>query len=267
MRLFRVMAQAQEEIMRSPFTDLLLEMAVVRMATLAPVLDSDELMRAISAAEKSTPPASGSSSREPASSQPAPARRIKVAGEVKADAPLKDDLAQAPASEPAADLPELRDFIRQRKAALAGFMEHGAALRLEGDVLQLTPRSDIYVRYLTDNRSTIAQLATELYGRSISVSIRQTSPGASPHPATTTPLAERVVTAPIRSEQAPAAENGKLSAMVETTPAAARANGAEREAAKKALYDDPVAKRIFEEFQGRLVDIKEGPPSKSPDRR
>jgi len=223
------------------------------------------LMRAISAAEKSAPPTSGGSPREPVQSQTAPARRIKVAGEVKADAPLKESLSSAPLSEPATDLPELRDFIRQRKAALAGFMEHGAALSLEGDVLQLTPRSDIYVRYLTDNRQTIAQLATELYGRAISVSTRQTSPSSGPQPVTS-PL-ERAVTAPIRPEQAPAAENGKLSAMAETTPAPTRANGAEREAAKKALYDDPVAKRIFEEFQGRLVDIKEGTPSKSPDRR
>ena len=55
MRLFRLMADSQEQILKSPYPDLLLEMAVVRMASLAAVIDADELLRAIG----STPPASG----------------------------------------------------------------------------------------------------------------------------------------------------------------------------------------------------------------
>src|SRR5579885_1494748 len=47
MRLFKLMADAQEQIMRSPYPDLLLEMIVVRMATLAPVMDADELLRVL----------------------------------------------------------------------------------------------------------------------------------------------------------------------------------------------------------------------------
>ena len=56
MRLFRLMADSQEQILRSPYPDLLLEMAVVRMASLAAVIDADELLRAIGSA---APPASG----------------------------------------------------------------------------------------------------------------------------------------------------------------------------------------------------------------
>ena len=44
------------------------------------------------------------------------------------------------------DLPELRDFIRSRRAALFGFMEQGAALQLDRDVLRIIPRNDIYER-------------------------------------------------------------------------------------------------------------------------
>ena len=47
MRLFRLMAEAQEELLKSPYPDLLMEMAVIRMAALAPVMDADELLRAI----------------------------------------------------------------------------------------------------------------------------------------------------------------------------------------------------------------------------
>jgi len=52
MRLFHLMADSQEQILKSPYPDLLLEMAVVRMASLAAVIDADELLRAIG----STPP-------------------------------------------------------------------------------------------------------------------------------------------------------------------------------------------------------------------
>src|SRR5271170_445174 len=130
MRLFRLMADSQEQILKSPYPDLLLEMAVVRMASLAAVIDADELLRAIG----STPPASGTppgsssggsggrtaAKPEPASSpQSSGARRLRVEGEVKADAPLRGESHDDGPRE----LPELRDFIRGRRAALAGFME------------------------------------------------------------------------------------------------------------------------------------------------
>jgi hypothetical protein len=50
-------------------------------------------------------------------------------------------------------------------------MEQGAALKLNGDLLMVTPRNDIYVRYLNDNRNVIADLASELYGRRIKVEV------------------------------------------------------------------------------------------------
>ena len=59
MRLFRLMADSQEQILRSPYPDLLLEMAVVRMASLAAVIDADELLRAIGADKTAAPPSSG----------------------------------------------------------------------------------------------------------------------------------------------------------------------------------------------------------------
>ena len=102
MRLFRLMADSQEQILKSPYPDLLLEMAVVRMASLAAVIDADELLRAIGSTPPAsgTPPASsggGSGSRGGAKPEPAPspqssgARRMRVEGEVKADAPLRSE--------------------------------------------------------------------------------------------------------------------------------------------------------------------------------
>ena len=85
------------------------------------------------------------------------------------------------------DLPELRDFIRSRRAALFGFMEQGAGLELNGDILIVIPRNDIYVRYLTDNRNVIADLASELYGRRIKAEITAHGAGAVAASAATAP--------------------------------------------------------------------------------
>jgi primase-polymerase (primpol)-like protein len=70
-----------------------------------------------------------------------------------------------------ADLPELRAHIRARRGALAGFMEQGAWLALEGDLLRVIPRKDIYIRYLNDNRDAIGELASEACGHKIRVEI------------------------------------------------------------------------------------------------
>jgi hypothetical protein len=72
---------------------------------------------------------------------------------------------------PVEDQTAFREYIRTKKAALAGFMELGARLELNGEVLKVIPRNDIYVRYLSDNKSIISALASEFYGRSIRAEI------------------------------------------------------------------------------------------------
>ena len=314
MRLFKLMADAQEQIVRSPYPDLLLEMIVVRMATLAPVMDADELLRALGGAGGGTPPAppsaasggSGSGMRAPARvPDPEPAsspgaRRLRVEGEVKADAPLRGAsaltspraAAAAPAAAPPpasvqprprvtsplasnavptpgngsaapdpADLPELREHIRARRAALAGFMEQGASLALDGDVLRVIPRNDIYIRYLNDNRAAIGELASEFFGRKLRVEVALNGSAAPPtvtDAGNPSDLRSRDAAAlspppsqPVASLPAPAAP----AAAMESTPQPAPNIATDRQA----LYADPVVRRIFEEFQGRLVDVRERP--------
>jgi hypothetical protein len=54
-------------------------------------------------------------------------------------------------------------------------MELGAELELEDDVLKVIPRSDIYVRYLSDNKDAISTIASEHYRRAITVEIAPVS--------------------------------------------------------------------------------------------
>ncbi|HZO82244.1 MAG TPA: DNA polymerase III subunit gamma/tau [Candidatus Binataceae bacterium] len=318
MRLFRLMADAQEQIVRSPYPDLLLEMAVVRMATLAPVMDADELLRALGAAggaaggiPPAAPPAAsgGSGARAVSARAPEPtgaalpaggARLLRVEGEVKADAPRRGASAATAAgiatppgaarlagSPPAAfsrpvaaptgaDLPELRDFIRARRAALAGFMEQGAALALDGDVLRVIPRNDIYIRYLSDNRGAIAELASELYGRKLRVEVSlDGEAGAAAAAAATAPVAEvaagrasaGAATAVAADADGPPEIGGRArgeEALPSSAKVEAEAQPRPAPIDRQALYADPVVRRIFDEFHARLVDIRERPAAAAP---
>ena len=78
------------------------------------------------------------------------------------------------------DLPELRDHIRERRAALAGFMEQSATWGSQGDLLRVIPRKDIYICYLNDNRAPIGELASDLYGRELRVEVSLNGNGAAP---------------------------------------------------------------------------------------
>ncbi len=320
MRLFRLMAEAQEQLVRSPYPDMMLEMTMIRMATLAPVLDAEDLMRAIGAAGGSgggAPSAGdGAAGGMPSSSQtsgstrtaslPASAPsetgatpvssgvavegsspkgmcRIPLQGDVKADAPRRAVLStvQAPAPSPppptgGGELPDLRDFIRSRRAALAGFMEQGSSLRIVGDVVTVTPRSDIYVRYLTDNRNVIAELASELYGRRIKVevagargtvaavedrlasasAVAADSPPAGAQHAPEEGGSRAAPTRPTAEVAADAPGGGGTPVSSPPTPAPSSAPRQTQPDARQKLYADPVVQRIFEEFDARLVEVK-----------
>jgi len=266
LRLFRLMAQAQEELLRSPYADLLLEMTVVRMASLAPVLDGEELARALAALGREGGPGGGPLGPPPGP-PPAPARRMRVEGEVQASAPARNPrpaVAPAPAarseeSAPVARsplaLPELRAHIRARKAALAGFMENGAALSLEDDLLRITPTSPIYLRYLADNRTAIGELAAEFYGRPMRVELAPIEPsgegagaaGAAPVPAPD---------ASARARSAPTQPSPSELLAPASSPAAPATPALDRDAVRRELFADPVVRQILDELEGRLVDVR-----------
>lgn len=224
MRLFRLMADAQEEILRSPYPDLLLEMAVIRMASLAPVMDADELLRAVGGASIATEP-------KPTPPQSTGARKLKVEGEVKATAPLRPP--DAPRER---EMPELRDHIRDRRPALAGFMEHGAGLSVADDLVRVVPLSDIYTRYLNDNRAVIAELASELYGRPMRVEL--TTNGA-------------IARAAGNAQRSAAVANGPNQSK-ETRDPAPSSSADER----RAIVSDPAVRKILEAFDARLVEVR-----------
>ncbi|MGH7864323.1 MAG: hypothetical protein ACREQB_04995, partial [Candidatus Binataceae bacterium] len=240
MRLFRLMAATQEELLRSPYPDLLLEMAVIRMASLAQVMDADELLRAIGAApaamEAKPPPRVSTQSGAADPAESTGTRKLKVEGEVKATAPLR-----APDSPRDREMPELRDHIRDRRPALAGFMEQGAGLSVTDDIVRVVPLNYIYTRYLNDNRAAIAELASELYGRPMRVEI-STNGAVAPAGG----AAERIVDV----------ESGPTQ-MTQTRDPAAASGAGER----LAIVSDPAVRKILDAFDARLVEVRKPDPT------
>lgn len=152
-------------------------------------------------------------------------------------------------------LPELRAHIRARKAALAGFMENGAALSLEDDLLRITPTSPIYLRYLADNRTAIGELAAEFYGRPMRVELAPIEPsgegagaaGAAPVPAPD---------ASARARSAPTQPSPSELLAPASSPAAPATPALDRDAVRRELFADPVVRQILDELEGRLVDVR-----------
>jgi len=215
---------------------------------------------------------------------------MKVEGEVNATAPAR---APSPAPVPSSsrptaplgagiaqgsmkpDLPELRDFIRTRRAALAGFMEQGASLAFNDDVLTVNARNDIYIRYLSDNRATIAELAGEFFARPIRVEVSSNgtvvstatakAPAATPSSSNGSAKPSAPEVAKIEPEPAPEIEP-RLTVVRDAPPTApitaappvdatpkSRAGGPED---RQAVLQDPEMRRIFDELEARLVEVR-----------
>jgi len=136
-------------------------------------------------------------------------------------------------------------------------MEQGAALALDVDLLRVIPRNDIYIRYLNDNRASIGELASEFYGRKLRVEVALNGSAGSIASGGAVAAPPEAMSAATPSSQ-PAGSPPPAAvpaASPESTPRPAPNIATDRQA----LYADPVVRRIFEEFQGRLVDVRERP--------
>jgi hypothetical protein len=173
----------------------------------------------------------------------------------------------------------LRAFIRARRAALAGFMEQGASLVLSDDVLNVSARNDIYIRYLSDNRATIAELASEFFARPIKVDVASNGTvvssatgkvsGATPAVAATSFAASngtaKTSELPRIEQPEPREAEPKLTIVRDPQPLASatppkvdaapksRAGGPED---RTAVLQDPEMRRIFDELEARLVEVR-----------
>jgi hypothetical protein len=191
---------------------------------------------------------------------------LRVEGEVKADAPLRVSAGD----DAVAELPELRNFIRGRRAALAGFMEQGAGLVLDGSILTVTARNDIYIRYLSDNRAVIAELASEHLGRPIRVELSNSVGAASRSKSANPPAANITATRELPAREIPAPQRvsrsiersseRSIESIREAAPAPAVASRrVATQEERNAVLTDPAMRRVFDTLDARLVELRMPP--------
>jgi hypothetical protein len=147
-------------------------------------------------------------------------------------------------------------------------MEQGAGLALEGSILTVTARNDIYIRYLTDNRAVIAELASEHLGRPIRVELSNAgvaaprSKSGNPPVATGNPPVASIVAAREISPtpQAVSKVYKPIERSIESIREAAPAPAAPRRVAtpeeRNAVLTDPAMRRVFDTLDARLVELR-----------
>jgi len=217
-RSFRLLLQTEAEVARVPYPKLVLDMAVIKLATLAPVLAGDELLRRIDAlaaggGTSSPSPQGGGSpttARTSSAGAPPPATR---------SVPLaRDGAATRPSASGAPTWEGFLDFVTKTKVTLKPYLEAAAAPDTATDTFALRLPAGYFHDYLSqkDQRDAVDQLATRYFGREIRVHV-------------------------VALEQAPAEKPSQP----DTADLHARALG------------DPIVKAAVEVFGGQVQDVRQ----------
>ena len=201
-RCFRLLMTTEGEVARSATPKLVLEMALIKLATLVPVLPADVLLQRLEAIEHSL--GSGTSggsagalaaagSVRPARPAPTPAppalpqRATHQSPVAPAAAP---DSGRRPAS-PGGSWDDFLSFVATEKVTLLTYLRASAPPVLDGPHLTLSVPPGYYYDYLAqkDHTALIEDLARRFFGRPLRVAVNASTSEAGsaappgPHPA------------------------------------------------------------------------------------
>jgi DNA polymerase-3 subunit gamma/tau len=197
-RMFRALLREQEDLAWAPQTGAVLEMAVVRLASLPEGEDAQALLARLDALERrlaEEPPASPGASRSrtggPGGGGPAPraGERSRGGGPASRSSPEPEDAPEEAADaveESAApaephlgpDAPlavvfdRLRVLARREDRALAGALDGGELVELSNERLCLALPNAFAARRLERRAPDLERLASRLFGRPVRVVVR-----------------------------------------------------------------------------------------------
>jgi DNA polymerase-3 subunit gamma/tau len=195
--LFRSLLVAHDEVARSAFPRLVLEMTLIRVARRKPILSVEEVLerlrvmeeRLLSGGAISSPSAAGEPASPPILQAEGQPDNPLTAENEEPDppAPTKSDKDMAGGEEKvaegfAAGIPKELDgvwkefvhFAKKKKPPFASLLEHGYPLALEKDSLQIGyPEKSFYLERMeeTDNRSLLGTLGSEFFKRPMRVQV------------------------------------------------------------------------------------------------
>jgi DNA polymerase-3 subunit gamma/tau len=181
-RMFRALLKEQEDLAWAPQPFAVLEMAVVRLATMATGDDVGELLARLDALERGLRGGSGGSgSGDKASSgskhRPAPraeterdpsAKESKAPDENAAPPPPSDGTLEA---HPAVVLDRLRGFIRSEHPGLFAALNDARLIDCDNQLLRVSVPEPFAAQRLRDRIETLESACAKFFGRSTRVEI------------------------------------------------------------------------------------------------
>ncbi len=182
-RAFRILQETDEEIGRSPYPKLVLEMALIKLAALVPLLPLDDVLGRIEELEvrlrRGGAPTPGgarpAASAEVTVRKAAPAPRSESAPVRAAAASAPTASAAAAPADPAAagSWEEFIGFVTRERPTLAHHLGTCELVKLDGPLLHIAAASGFRFDYLArrDHVSEIEDLAARFFGRELRLTV------------------------------------------------------------------------------------------------
>jgi DNA polymerase-3 subunit gamma/tau len=182
-RAFRVLLETEAEVARVPYPKLILDMVVLKLATMSPVLPADELLRRIDAARRG---GGGESAAAPAAPRPT----SRGAADKQTAAPQRPPSGGAPSAGEVIghSWEAFLEFVRRSKITLTPYLEAAMAPPLNDGAIRLRVPAGHFYDYLTSptNLAVLKDLAQKFFARSMHVDveagIQDVSAPAAPEP-------------------------------------------------------------------------------------
>ena len=182
-RMFRVLLEAETEIARVPYPKLILDMVVIKLATMTPVLPAEELLRRLDGAQRGGGNDDGGGARRAAS----PAGSEPVSHAQRRSAPSSAPTAAA-GNGNGGSWDGFVDFVRRNKITMLAYIESALAPQINGDMIRLRVPSGHFYDYLSapTNLNTVKDLAQKFFARAMQIGVEAytaaPAPAAEPEP-------------------------------------------------------------------------------------
>ena len=203
-RGFRLLMATEAEVARVSYPKLVLEMTLIKLATMAPVVPIDSLIDRLDELERRLLRPSGTPAAAP---RPDPAQRpsrrevashraTPPAAPPPPDEPPKDLAGEAPFAEeetsatpPARSWQDFLATVAKEKVTLLPYLQKSEPPRLDGPELALAVPPGYYYDYLAqrDHAQLVEELARRFFGRPYRVAVRAVDPSSAAAPTTAAP--------------------------------------------------------------------------------
>ncbi|HYD47566.1 MAG TPA: hypothetical protein VEB21_04430, partial [Terriglobales bacterium] len=208
-RSFRVLLDTEAELARVPYPKLVFDMAVLKLATLPPLLSAEDLLAAVESARDQI------SRGNPApAAAPTPIRRepppAPTATARAASSPLPAATAAAAAPSGPTSWDGFLEFVGKNKITLLAYLQASPPPDICGNKLSLSVPKGYYLDYLgqRDHIALVEELASRYFGRPISVAVSASAPA----PASAKPVEQGPSAAELHAQ---AADDPKVQAALE----------------------------------------------------